>query len=1124
MRTVFVLYLLLIFNLQSFAQTNKIHHNIEAKVYPGKSYIEATDEITVPKHLAQKTIKFKLHANLKPRLKTKGIRLIITGVNVPAKDVGMDRDDAAGKNKLHLNEYELLLKDKFEGDVTFKLVYKGNIHSPVKQSEENYQRGFSESPGIIDTMGIYLAGSTYWVPQFTGQLITFKLKTILPANWKSVSQGKRISTSDENGAHIDIWDSPEPQEEVFLIGGKFTEYQYPVGNVMAMAFLRTPDEALANKYLETTAQYLEMYRQLVGPYPYWKFALVENFWETGYGMPSFTLLGEKIIRFPFILHSSYPHELLHNWWGNSVYVDFSTGNWCEGLTAYMADHLIKEQRGQGVEYRRSTLQKFTDYVNAKNDFPLSKFRSRYNASSEAIGYGKSLMMWHMLRMKVGDDNFIKSLQHFYRNNKFKFASFNDIRQSFEEVTGENFKWFFDQWVNRKGAPQLKLGNIKVKPVRDFYDISIELNQTQKEEPFTIDVPVVILTNNGTYSETLTMRNKSEKFSVNVKSKPLQIYIDPQYDVFRKVDPNEVPPALSSAFGAGKSLIVLPSAQQNQALYQKFTASWTKNKEDKFEIVNDNEVDKLPTEKTVWILGFENKFRPEFSALMKKYNSSLSNDFFQSGKKKIAKDGNSVIISVRNPVKPKEVFVFLAIGNENAIPGLVRKLPHYGKYSYLAFEGDEPTNIAKGQWDVINSPLVKTLDPSARNLKPRFKKRKALATLAPAFSAKRMMKHVEYLASRKMKGRGLGTKELEEAAGYIAEQFKQAGLIPAGDDKSYFQNFIHKFKDKGKIKIKNIIGIIPGNDPELKNTYVVVSAHYDHLGLGWPDVRKGNKGKIHFGADDNASGVAVLLELAKAMGKTSKPKRTIVFAAFSAEEAGLLGSKYFVKHFPATPDNTIANINLDTVGRLEGKKILILNGNTAREWKFIFMGTDFVTGIGTDLVSQQLDASDQVSFIRNGIPAVQFFSGPNADYHRPTDTADKIDADGMVKVATVAKEVINYLADRKELLNFRGEKKTANKQKQSGDRIKTVRRASTGTIPDFAYNGKGVKIGGTVPDSPAEKAGLKKGDVIKKFDGEEVNNLRDYSNLLKQHKPGDKVVITIDRNGKTVKVELTLGER
>src|SRR5258707_15114299 len=120
----------------------------------------------------------------------------------------------------------------------------------------------------------------------------------------------------------------------------FSEYSRDAGSVQAFAFLRKPDQALADRYLDATAQYLDMYNGLLGPYPYSKFALVENFWETGYGMPSFTLLGEQVIRFPFILHSSYPHELLHNWWGNGVFVDLARGEWCEDLTAHHTDHPI----------------------------------------------------------------------------------------------------------------------------------------------------------------------------------------------------------------------------------------------------------------------------------------------------------------------------------------------------------------------------------------------------------------------------------------------------------------------------------------------------------------------------------------------------------------------------------------------------------------------------------------------------------------------------------------------------------------------------------------------------------------------------------------------------------------
>jgi aminopeptidase N len=248
------------------------------------------------------------------------------------------------------------------------------------------------------------------------------------------------------------WESPEPMEEIFLIAARFHEYSSKAGRVDVIAFLRTPDEALAAKYLETTSQYLDMYRSLIGPYPFTKFALVENFWETGYGMPSFTLLGEKVIRFPFILHSSYPHELLHNWWGNSVYVDFGGGNWCEGLTTYMADHLIKEQRGQGAQYRRDALQRYADYVGPDGDFPLRSFISRTDAATEAVGYGKSMMMWHMLRRMIGDGPFIEGVRAFYRDNIYRAASFGDLRAAFETASGIDLGGFFEQWVERAGDP------------------------------------------------------------------------------------------------------------------------------------------------------------------------------------------------------------------------------------------------------------------------------------------------------------------------------------------------------------------------------------------------------------------------------------------------------------------------------------------------------------------------------------------------------------------------------------------------------------------------------------------------------------------------------------------------
>jgi hypothetical protein len=1127
LKTIIIGIVLLSANL--FAQNSLIHHKIDANVSPSVSFLEVTNEITIPEYLLGSELNFKLHNAITVTSLTEGINIELINKDVNAKDVGMDREESESSDVLLLNEYKIIFPAGQTGDLTLTLKYSGKIESPIEQSAENYARGFNESPGIISEIGVYLAGSTYWIPYFGDELITFNLTASTPAGWKTVSQGTRTKDEDVNDVHVDEWDSPEPMEEVFLISAKFTEYDYAVGAVTAMAFLRTPDEGLANKYLQTTAQYLEMYRQLVGLYPYSKFALVENFWETGYGMPSFTLLGETIIRFPFILHSSYPHELLHNWWGNSVYVDFKTGNWCEGLTAYMADHLIKEQRGQGIDYRRSTLQKFTNYVNEENDFPLAEFRSRYNEPSEAIGYGKSLMMWNMLRQDLGDENFVRGFQKFNRNNKFKFASFDDIRIAMEETSGKDLSEFFTRWVMRKGAPELQMKNVTVNKSGESYTIEFTLAQVQKEDPFVVNVPVFIYTESDFVKEILNMNSREQSYSVNLNNKPVRIDIDPEFDLFRRLHYNEIPPALSTAYGSDKVLIILPSGEDKSGLesYKTLANNWLEEKPGKFEIIYDNEIESIPSDKAIWLYGWSNKYKNLIRDGLSDYSTQLNDNSVVISKKSLSKENNSFIVSVRNPNNPEEVVVWLTIGNKDAVPGLVRKLPHYSKYSYLVFEGDEPTNIEKGQWKVVNSPLSKLLVTNEEIVLAKIPNREPLAKLKPVFSAEKMLEHVKFLASDELKGRGLGTEELDKAAQYIADQFTEAGLQPAGDEETFFQQWTEKVGKEGKqFALKNVIGIIPGTDEKLAGQSVVLSAHYDHLGLGWPDVRKGNEGKIHNGADDNASGVSVMIELAKLMGESEKPKRTIVFIAFTGEEAGLIGSKYYVQNYKTFPaDKVIANLNLDTVGRLFGKKLLVLNGGSAREWKFIFMGTDYVTGIPTSMVTEQLDASDQTAFIEAGIPAVQLFSGPEEDYHKPTDTYDKIDTDGMVKVAAVTKEVIQYLAEREEPLEFTGvtakEKLQTDKKEEAP---KKERRVSTGTMPDFQFTGEGVKIGAVMADSPAEKSGLLKGDVIVKFDDKPVKSLKDYSNLLKEHQPGDVVTIEYVRDGVNKTVKLTLAER
>ena len=1117
MSTIFVL---IVSVSLSFADTT-IHHKIHATLDPEKHFIEATDQITIPAIQAAPLMHFILNSNLEVISETPGVVVALEQTGVRAEDFGMDREDFTSNDNFKKNKYSLTFKEQSAKDVTFTLRFSGIINYPISQVGQEYARGFSQTPGIIDTQGVYLAGSTYWLPWFNNNFINYELTTTMPDPWEIVSQGKRTLHEIKNGVRISRWDSPEPMEEVYLIAARFKEYAVSAGAIDVMAFLRTPDESLANKYLETTAQYLEMYRKLIGPYPFTKFALVENFWETGYGMPSFTLLGEQIIRFPFILHSSYPHELLHNYWGNSVYVDFKYGNWCEGLTAYMADHLIAEQRGQGVEYRRTTLQKFTDYVNPSNDFPLNKFTSRSNPSSEAIGYGKSMMMWNMLRELVGEDSFIKGFQRFYRDNKFKAASFNSIRLAFEGVTGKDLNPFFDQWIERKGAPDFNLSHVRSNKTGDQYRLQFTLSQVQNEDAFAVDVPVAISYEMKTEIRKVAMTKKEQTFELDVSENPLLVRIDPQFHLFRKLHDNEIPPSLSKIFGSEEILIILPAKADQRSLdyYRELAKTWANDSTKKIQIIMDRELPGLPADKNVWIFGMENIFVSSIKGGLQEYHADITADSVRLGNASYKNNVNSYIISVRHPKNPAAVLVLLSTDSKEAAQGLARKLPHYGKYSYLVFEGNEPVNSVKGEWESSNSPLVARIAPEGEVVQTTLPARKALAVLAPVFSAERMLNSVNFLASPDLAGRAPGSAGIAKAAEYIIEKFKQAGLQPGSDDGSYAQAWDDVVDQKGtKSSVKNIIGIIPGVDQKWSDESVVICAHYDHLGFGWPGGNTANAGKIHPGADDNASGVAVMLEMAELLGKTLKPQRTIVFVAFTNEEEGCVGSKYYVyamKRFPAK--KAIGVLNFDAVGRLGGKKLLVLSSNSAREWRFIFMGAGYVTGVESEMVTQDFDASDERSFLAAGVPGVQFFAGANEDYHKPTDTPDKIDGAGLVKVATVAREALLYLADREGALTFQSPVGTDRKKPQTTGE----RRVTTGCMPDFAYSGPGIRIADRSPDSPAAKAGLQKGDVISKIGKYEVTNLREYSDALKNFQPGDIVELTFLRDGKNkiVKIEL-----
>ena len=1097
------------------------HHRINARIDPATHRLEATDEVTWPGSPPAAQMTFVLNAALR-----------VTRADPAVAEVPLA--GVLGQHGLGTGPRVALKAYRVAGAgaaPSLTVAYEGVIDTPLSDPKEEYTRGFRETTGIIGPEGVYLSGATFWHPHVGTELVTFEVTVSAPETWHVISQGNGSSRGEDGRAR---WNSGGAMDEIYLVGGPLQQFKDSAGAIDTLVYLHERDASLAGKYLAATAQYLEMYRTLIGPYPYGKFALVENFWETGYGMPTFTLLGPQVVRFPFIINSSYPHEILHNWWGNSVFVDYGTGNWCEGLTAYLADHLIQEQRGAADEYRRATLQKYRDYVRTGRDFPLADFRERYSAATEAVGYGKALMGYHALRLHVGDDAFRATFARFYREFKGRRATFRDIQRVAESVSGKPLGWLFDALITRAGAPvlEVKAGPGSVRPAGAGFAVDGVLRQSQPGDPFLIDVPVLVQTERGLTSSRVRMEQAEQAFTITTDARPLALYVDPRFDVFRRLDPRETPPSIGQIFGESSILAVLPSGAGAPAIaaYRELLKGWQSDSH-RITVVLDSDVAGLPADRAVWILGRANRLA---AALFRgRAGMRVDAQGVEIDGEKMPFAGHTLVATLRHPNNVEKAIGWIVADPETALPGLGRKLPHYGKYSYLGFQGDEPVNIIKGQWQESDSPLrvdLRAVDRSTGELAPLpADTRKALAELPPVFAQQTLRDHVTFLASPELKGRGLGSPGLEKAADYVAERFRSYGLLPGGDSGTYFQRFAVPRGEDGKPhEVANIIGILPGSNNAFKDQSAVLASHLDHLGLGWPDVHTGDEGRVHPGADDNASGVAVMLELARVMAAGERPPRTVIFIAFTGEEAGRLGSKYYVAH-PIRPLAGVEGmINLDTVGRLGAQKVTALGTGTATEWQHIYRGASFVTGVESRSVPESLESSDQVSFIEQNVPAVQIFTAAHADYHRPTDTTDKIDVPGLARVAAFVREGIVYLAERPEPLSNTIKPPSAAPPAAAPAPPAAAavqgRRVSFGTVPDFAFPGPGVKVTGLVPDSPAARAGIREGDVVMRINDAAIANLQEFSNVLRALTPGQTVSVVVRRGTDDVQVQVTLAQR
>ena len=395
------------------------------------------------------------------------------------------------------------------------------------------------------------------------------------------------------------------------------------------------------------------------------------------------------------------------------------------------------------------------------------------------------------------------------------------------------------------------------------------------------------------------------------------------------------------------------------------------------------------------------------------------------------------------------------------------------------------------------------------------------TLSPA--AHRVLADVRFLADDRQEGRGVGTAGLGRAGAYIRDHFARAGL------QATFQDFtiapdapavLHT--TLGGAVTRNVVAILPGTSPALRGEVVVIGAHYDHLGLGgFGAMDPDSTGRVHNGADDNASGTAALLEVARQLaGRHPPPARTIVFVAFSGEELGTLGSSYFAQHpVPQPVDSIYAMLNMDMVGRLRGARLLALGAATAKEFPALLDSLNAPPRFDLRASGDGWGPSDHAVFFAARRPVLHFFTDLHEDYHRSTDDWEKINASGLAQVAQFVADVAWALATRAGPLTFVDAPRpqaTAGGGSGYG--------AYLGTIPDMTGSPGGVRITGVRAGSPAEQAGLKAGDVITAIGAKAVANLYDMTDALRSHQAGDTVAIVVKRDGVEQHVSAVLGKR
>jgi len=567
-----------------------------------------------------------------------------------------------------------------------------------------HRQTLAQDAPVAGPVGTFLPASSRWYPAITSEVVaakadaedgasptgrgtevplrnlqsTYKLDLSLPSGQKGLVAGRLVEESEAGGRYVARFAFAPPDEGIDLMAGPYQVESRDVRTASGKAVkLRTyfhgEIAALSGAYLDAVKEYIDLYERWIGEYPFTEFSVVSSPTPTGFGMPTLTYLGVDVLQLPFIRATSLGHEVLHNWWGNGVRPDYARGNWSEGLTTFMADYAYKERDGAEAarEMRLAWLRDLAA-VPPGQDRPLGEFVARTHGTSQIVGYHKVAMMFLMLRDDIGSPAFDDGVRRFWREQRFKVASWDDLRHAFEAASGRDLEPFFAQWLSRAGVPSIRLAGARVEKSGERHRIEVLLEQVKGSlrdgaAGFRVRVPLVVRTEHGEETHIAEMDRERARVTLYTAATPVAVTLDPDLRVLRRLVPDEAPPVLRQAMvdEATTTMIVASGKALEVA---RDLAGRLQDAPPRLLGAGDS----LP-HGPVLVIGLE----PEIRAWLARQRVVQKPDA-------IAGKGTAQVWMVRR--KGAGPLAVVSARDADSLAALARPLPHYGRQSYLAFDG------------------------------------------------------------------------------------------------------------------------------------------------------------------------------------------------------------------------------------------------------------------------------------------------------------------------------------------------------------------------------------------------------------------------------------------------------